>query len=327
MKTSRRQAAVACCGLATMAVVPLQVRADTYPSRPVEFMVPYPAGGLVDVAARILGERFREALGQPVVVVNRPGASSMIGTNAVVRAKPDGYSLLITTSTLTMNVALTPKQVSFDVLSDLAPIAIVATTSQILVVPATQPVRSVRELIELAKARPGKLTFGSGSTGTPSHLAGEQLRSLAGVDILHVPYNGAPPAMNALLAGETSMLFSNLAVAMPQVRAGRIRALAVASPTRSALAPDVPTMAEAGMPMDADQWIGFMAPRGTPTALIQRIAAVLNTALASEDVRAALAKSGIVAEPSSTPASFASVLRQDIDRYRKIVRDAKIRLE
>jgi len=185
----------------------------------------------------------------------------------------------------------------------------------------------VRELIELAKARPGKLTFGSGSTGTPSHLAGEQLRSLAGVDILHVPYNGAPPAMNALLAGETSMLFSNLAVAMPQVRAGRIRALAVASPTRSALAPDVPTMAEAGMPMDADQWIGFMAPRGTPTALIQRIAAVLNTALASEDVRAALAKSGIVAEPSSTPASFASVLRQDIDRYRKIVRDAKIRLE
>jgi tripartite-type tricarboxylate transporter receptor subunit TctC len=310
-----------------MAVVPLQVRADTYPSRPVEFMVPYPAGGLVDVAARILGERFREALGQPVVVVNRPGASSMIGTNAVVRAKPDGYSLLITTSTLTMNVALTPKQVSFDVLSDLAPIAIVATTSQILVVPATQPVRSVRELIELAKARPGKLTFGSGSTGTPSHLAGEQLRSLAGVDILHVPYNGAPPAMNALLAGETSMLFSNLAVAMPQVRAGRIRALAVASPTRSALAPDVPTMAEAGMPMDADQWIGFMAPRGTPTALIQRIAAVLNTALASEDVRAALAKSGIVAEPSSTPASFASVLRQDIDRYRKIVRDAKIRLE
>lgn len=310
-----------------MAVVPLQVRADTYPSRPVEFMVPYPAGGLVDVAARILGERFREALGQPVVVVNRPGASSMIGTNAVVRAKPDGYSLLITTSTLTMNVALTPKQVSFDVLSDLAPIAIVATTSQILVVPATQPVRSVRELIELAKARPGKLTFGSGSTGTPSHLAGEQLRSLAGVDILHVPYNGAPPAMNALLAGETSLLFSNLAVAMPQVRAGRIRALAVASPTRSALAPDVPTMAEAGMPMDADQWIGFMAPRGTPTAVIQRIATVLNTALASEDVRAALARSGMVAEPSSTPASFASVLRQDIDRYRKIVRDAKIRLE
>jgi tripartite-type tricarboxylate transporter receptor subunit TctC len=306
---------------------PGAVLAEEYPTRPIELMVPYPAGGLVDIAARVLGERVRESLGQPMVVVNRPGASSMIGTNAVVRAKPDGHTLLLTTSTLTINAALSPKLVTFDVLTDLAAIAIVATTSQILVVPASVPAASVKELIALARERPGKLTYGSAGVGTPAHLAGEQLRALTGVNMLHVPYNGAPPAMNALLAGDISLMFANPAVAAPQIRAGKIRALAVASPNRSALVPEVPTMAETGLPLNADNWIGFFAPRGTPSAAIQRVTGALHKALAVEDVKATLARSGMLAVQSSTPASFAAFLRQDIDRHRAIARDGQIKVD
>ena len=327
MSTQWPLAPAAWCMSAVVLASPGAVLAEEYPTRPIELMVPYPAGGLVDIAARVLGERVRESLGQPMVVVNRPGASSMIGTNAVVRAKPDGHTLLLTTSTLTINAALSPKLVTFDVLTDLAAIAIVATTSQILVVPASVPAASVKELIALARERPGKLTYGSAGVGTPAHLAGEQLRALTGVNMLHVPYNGAPPAMNALLAGDISLMFANPAVAAPQIRAGKIRALAVASPNRSALVPEVPTMAETGLPLNADNWIGFFAPRGTPSAAIQRVTGALHKALAVEDVKATLARSGMLAGQSSTPASFAAFLRQDIDRHRAIARDGQIKVD
>jgi tripartite-type tricarboxylate transporter receptor subunit TctC len=327
MSTQWPLAPAAWCMSAVVLASPGAVLAEEYPTRPIELMVPYPAGGLVDIAARVLGERVRESLGQPMVVVNRPGASSMIGTNAVVRAKPDGHTLLLTTSTLTINAALSPKLVTFDVLTDLAAIAIVATTSQILVVPASVPAASVKELIALARERPGKLTYGSAGVGTPAHLAGEQLRALTGVNMLHVPYNGAPPAMNALLAGDISLMFANPAVAAPQIRAGKIRALAVASPNRSALVPEVPTMAETGLPLNADNWIGFFAPRGTPSAAIQRVTGALHKALAVEDVKATLARSGMLAVQSSTPASFAAFLRQDIDRHRAIARDGQIKVD
>lgn len=324
---ARGMAVGGCCVLATAMASAPGAHADAFPARPVELMVPYPAGGLVDIVGRVLGDKVRETLGQPMVVINRPGASSMIGTNAAVRARPDGHSLLLTTSTLTMNVALTPKLVQFDVLTDLVPIAIVATTSQILVVAPSVPARTVKDLLALARERPGKLTYGSAGNGTPSHLAGEQLRSLAGIDLVHVPYSGAPPAMNAMLSGEVALQFANPAVAVPQIRAGKVRALAVASPTRSGLVPEVPTMAEAGLPLNADQWIGFFAPRGTPAAVVQRVTEALHKAIASEDVKAVLAQSGMTAVQGNSAASFASFLRQDIENYRKIVQDAKIRVE
>lgn len=309
-----------------LAFIPVSTQADTYPSSPVKLMVPYPPGGLVDIVARVLGEKLQKALGQPMIVENKPGASTIIGTEAVVRAKPDGHSLLLTTSTLTMNVALTPKLMRFDVLKDLVPISIVATTAQILVVPPSLPAQSVKDLIALAKARPGKLTYGSAGNGTPSHFAGEQLRTITGIDILHVPYKGAPPAMNAMLAGDISLQFANPAVAAPHIKAGKIRALAAASMKRSALVPEVPTMGEAGVPLVADQWIGYFAPGGTPPAVIDRIAAVLHEAVELEEVKSILARSGMDTVSSSTPGSFASFLKQDIDKYKRIVQDAHIKV-
>lgn len=325
MKAQIRMALGAWCAFAFL-LNPLFAQADGYPSKPVELMVPYPPGGLVDIVARVLGEKLEKSLGQPVIVENKPGASTIIGTDAVVRSRPDGHTLLLTTSTLTMNVALTPHLMRFDVLKDLAPIAIVATTAQILVVPPSLPAHSVKELVALAKAQPGKLTYGSAGNGTPSHFAGEQLRTLTGIDILHIPYKGAPPAMNALLAGDISLEFANPAVAAPQIKAGKIRALAAASSNRSALVPEVPTMSEAGIPLIADQWIGYFAPGGTPPAIIQRIAAALHEAIKLEDVKAILAKSGMDTVSSSSPASFASFLGHDIDKYKKIIRDAHIEI-
>lgn len=326
MKIPIRHAFGALCALGMLSGTDL-AHSESYPSKPVQIMVPYPPGGLVDIAGRVLGEKLSKASGQPMVIDNRPGASTIIGTEMVVKAKPDGYSLLLTTSTLTMNAALTPKLLRFSVLDDLVPIAIVATTSQILVVTPSLKAHSVKELIALAKSQPGKLTFASAGNGTPAHFAGEQLLTMTGIDVLHVAYKGAPPAMNAQIAGEISFQFANTAVAVPQIKAGKIRALAVASTKRSAMLPDVPTMKEAGIPLIADQWIGFFAPRGTPPGVIDHIVSALHDAIAFEDVKSVLAKSGMETVSSSTPKEFASYLNQDLAKYSRIVRDAHIKAD
>jgi tripartite-type tricarboxylate transporter receptor subunit TctC len=301
--------------------------AQAYPARPVHVIIPWPPGGLVDVLGRVVAEKLQASLGQPFIIENRPGAGGVIGADLAAKAAPDGYTLLLTTSALNMNAAL-PSKLPFDVLKDFDPIVVAATAPSILVVRPDLPVHNVRELIALAKAQPGKLTYASAGNGTPAHLSAELFKTMTGTDMLHVPYKGAPPAMVDQLAGRVDFHFANATVALPYVKAGRIRALAVTSATRSPLVPDIPTMAEAGVPgFEASQWIGFLAPHGTPPDVIERVATAVDQALAHEDVKAALAKQGMDVDGKSTPQAFAGYMKRDLAKWQDVVKRAHITVD
>ena len=300
------------------------LHAQDYPSKPVKVIVPWPPGGLVDLPARLVGEKLQAVLGQPFVIENKPGAGGVIGAEQVAKAAPDGYTIALTTSALNMNAALR-KNLPFDVAKDFEPIAVVAYAPSVLVVHPSLGVKSVQELIALAKSKPGKLSYASAGPGTPAHLSAELFKSMLGLDIVHVPYKGAPPAMADQIAGRIEFHFANAAVALPQVKAGKVRALAVTSPKRFPPLPEVPTMMEAGVPnFEADQWIGFLAPRGTSRAIVDRLSAEINKALANEDLKATLAKSGTTAAAAGTPAAFASYLKQDFAKWAGVVKAANI---
>jgi tripartite-type tricarboxylate transporter receptor subunit TctC len=300
--------------------------ADDYPNKPVRIVVPWPAGGLVDIVARAVGSKLGSALGQPVVVENKPGAGGAIGADTVAKAAPDGHTLVLTTSALTMNAALGTKA-PFS-LEDLEPVAIAAYAPNILVVHPSMPVRSVKDLVALAKSNPGKLTYASAGTGSPAHFSGELFKSLMGLYIVHVPYKGAPPAMIDQIAGRIDFHFANAAVALPQIEAGRVRALAVTSAKRSELLPELPTMAEAGVTdFEADQWLGILAPRGTPPRIVERLSSEINKALAMPDVQSTLAKSGMRVDGTSTPASFRSHYKRDLDKWTQVVKKANITVD
>ncbi len=312
---------------ALLATLAGPLHAQDYPSKPVRVIVPWPAGGLVDLPARIVGEKLQAALGQPFVVENKPGAGGVIGAEQVAKAAPDGYTIALTTSALNMNAALR-KSLPFDVTKDFEPVAVVAYAPSVLVVHPSLGVKSVQELIALAKAKPGKLSYASAGPGTPAHLSAELLKSMLGLDVVHVPYKGAPPAMADQIAGRIEFHFANAAVALPQVKAGAVRALAVTSPKRFAPLPDVPTMMEAGVPnFEADQWIGYLAPRGTSRAIVERLSAEINKALVQEDIKAALARSGMTAAAAGKPAEFAAYLKQDLAKWAGVVRSANIQPE
>lgn len=299
--------------------------AQEYPSKPVHLVVPWPAGGLVDIAARIAAKELQAGMGQPVVVDNKPGAGGVIGADAVAKAAPDGYTLVLTTSALTMNAAL-DRKLPFNVSTDFAPIAAFSYAPSVLVVPPSTGIGSVADLIARAKSRPGKLTYASAGTGSPAHLSGELLKSIAGIDVLHVPYKGAPQAITDLIAGRVDILFANAAVALPQIKAGAVRALAVTSARRLAALPDLPTMVEAGVPnFEADQWLGILAPAGTPSRVLQRLRAETDKALGKEEVRATLAQSGMTAARVATVAEFAAYVRQDLDKWTQVVKAANIK--
>jgi tripartite-type tricarboxylate transporter receptor subunit TctC len=301
--------------------------AAQYPDRPVKVIIPWPAGGLVDILGRAVGSKVSSTLGQPVVIENRTGAGGSIGAEAVASAPADGYTILLSTSALNMNAALGVKT-PFDVRTDLEPIVNGAHAPLILVVAPGLPVESVKDLVALARKEPGRHTFASAGIGSPAHLSGELLKSMAGIDMTHVAYKGAPPAMLDVVAGRVDCLFANIAVGQPQVRAGKVRAIAVTSATRIAAMPDVPTMAEAGMPgFDADQWLGFLAPHGTPAPVIDRLATAINQALATPDVRAILEKNGMTVDGSSTPATFRSYVAQDYRKWSELVTRARIKLD
>lgn len=301
--------------------------AQNYPSKPVKVVVPWPAGGLVDVAGRVVGEKLQAAMGQPFVIENKPGAGGSIGADQVAKAAPDGYTIALSTSALTMNAALRTKT-PFEFPADFEPIALVAFAPSLLVVHPSMGVKSVQELIAAAKAKPGKLTYASAGPGTPAHLSGELFKSMLGLDIVHVPYKGAPPAMTDQIAGRVDFHFANATVALPQVKAGKVRALAVTSASRFAQAPDTPTMAEAGVPnFEADQWIGFLAPRSLPKGVIDRLAAEVGKALANESVRTTLAQSGMSHAAPGTPAEFSAYLRQDLSKWSAVVKAANIQPE
>ena len=306
---------------------PILVAAQPYPSKPIRLVVPFPPGGSLDVVARAIGQKLSEAWGQPVVIDNRPGAGGNIGADVVAKSVPDGYTILEgALSTHAVNVSLYTKM-PYDPIRDFAPITLVAVTPNVLVLNPSLPVNSVGELVAYAKANPGKLSFGSGSNGSAGHLAGELFKAEAGVDMVHVPFKGGAPALQALLAGDTQLMFDNLANSMQQVRAGKLKAIAVTTARRSALVPDLPTLAETGLPgFDIYTWWGFLAPVGTPKEIIAKWNAEVTRILNTPEMRAFFAQQG--AEPApTTPEQFAALIRNEIPKYAKIIRDSGAKVD
>jgi tripartite-type tricarboxylate transporter receptor subunit TctC len=311
---------LAACGILVAVVVAFPVNADTFPSKTVKLVVPFPAGGPLDATGRTIAQKLTEAWGQSVIVENKPGAGGNIGAEYVAKSAPDGYTVVMgALSTHAVNPSLYPKM-PFDAQKDFAPITLVAVTPNVLVVNPSLPVHSVKELIAYAKANPGKLSFGSGSIGSAGHLAGELFKVDAGVDMVHVPYKGAAPAMQGLLAGDTQLMFDNLASAMSQVKGGKLRALAVTTAERSKLVPELPTMAEAGVPgFDISTWYGLLAPAGTPPDVIAKWNADVTKILSAPEMRERLAAQGAEAAPDS-PADFAKFIASELVKYAKIVK-------
>ena len=306
-------------GLA-LAMVVAPAFAQDWPAKPIHFIVPYPAGGPVDAVARLLGQKVGESLHQPVIVENKPGAGGNIGADFVAKAPADGYTILMgAVATHAINPALYPS-IPYDAARDFAPITQVAATPNVLVVNPAVPAKSVKELIEYARKNPGKLNFGSGSTGSAGHLAGELMKSMAGIDMTHVPYKGAAPAMQDLVAGRLDLMFDNLASAQGQIKAGTVRALAVTTAKRSPLAPDLPTIGESGLPgFDISTWFGVFAPAKTPAPVVQKLHDAFAAALALPDVRERMLTLG--AEPvASTPKEFAAYIDAEAKKYARLVK-------
>lgn len=325
-RTSRRFFMLMVAGAAAMPLT-LAAQAPSYPDKPIKLIIPWPAGGLVDVLGRAVGNAVGDALGQPVVVENRTGAGGSMGAATVASAAPDGYTLLLSTSALTMNAALGVKT-SFDLFKDFEPVAIAAYAPSILVCNNDLPVKSVGDLIALAKREPGRRTYGSAGIGSPAHFSGELLKSLAGIDMTHVAYKGAPAAMLDVIAGRVDCLFANITVGQPQIKAGKVRPLAVTSEKRIPTLPDLPTMAEAGVPgFEADQWLGFLAPTGTPGPIVDVLNKEINRALLTANVRTVLEQNGMTVAPATTPTSSRTYIRSDFDKWTSLVKKASIRLE
>ena len=294
--------------------------AQAYPSKPIRFVVPYPPGGPLDTVARLLGAKVGESIGQPVVVDNKPGAGGNIGADIVAKSPADGYTILMgAVATHAINPTLY-KSIPYDPVKDFAPVTQVASTPNVLVVHPSVPASNVREFIAYAKAHPGALNFGSGSTGSAGHLAGELFKSMAGVQMVHVPYKGAAPAMQDLIGGQIQLMFDNLASSLGQIRAGKVRALAVTTLRRSSLAPDLPTIAESGLPgFDISTWFGVFAPGGTPRPVVQRLHDEFVRALRAPEVQARLKTMG--AEPvGNTPQEFAAYIRSESEKYAKVIK-------
>jgi tripartite-type tricarboxylate transporter receptor subunit TctC len=294
-----------------------------YPARPVRIVVPSPPGGGTDIVARVVAHHLSQSFGQQFFVENKPGAGNMIGIEAVARAAPDGYTLLMVASTLALNSVLY-KKVPYDPVKDFTPITLTATAPNVLLVHPSVPARTLQEFIALAKSQPGKLSYGTPGIGTSPHLSMELLKSMAGIDLQHVPYKGTAAAVTDVIGGQIQATFSNALTAKPQVDAGRVRALAITGPKRVEALPNVPPVAEAGVPgYEAMQWYGLVAPAGTPAPIIERLNRETLKALRAADTRERLSSDG--AEPlGSTPAEFAARIRAEIDKWTRVARAAGI---
>ncbi|HUW37801.1 MAG TPA: tripartite tricarboxylate transporter substrate binding protein [Rhodocyclaceae bacterium] len=301
-------------------------RAETYPSKPIKIVVPFPAGGAVDLIARVVGSQLSAQMGQPVIVENKPGASANIGAEYVAKSAPDGYTILLSANGLATNITLFP-HAPVNALRDLAPIAKVGLAPLVLVVPEASPIKSLKDLIATAKKQPGKLTYASAGSGSSNHLGGEMLKLTAHIDVLHVPYKGGAPALTDMLGGRISWMLLNPLEVLPHIKAHQLRALAVASDKRLALLPDVPTAAEAGLPgFDAAVWWGFVAPVKTPKAVVDRLNAEIVKALHDPKTEEKLVKMGVVIEPS-TPEQFGKFLKRETDKWAKVIKAAGIQPE
>jgi tripartite-type tricarboxylate transporter receptor subunit TctC len=301
--------------------------AQAYPSKPIRFVVPYPAGGPLDTVARLTAQKVSEAMKQPVIVDNKPGAGGNIGADLVAKSPADGYTLLMgAVATHAINPALYAKM-PYDAVRDFVPVTQLASTPNVLIVNPAVPASNVREFIAHARANPGKLNFGSGSNGSAGHLAGELFKTMANVDMTHVPYKGAAPAMQDLAGGQIQVMFDNLASALGPMRAGKVKGLAVTTAKRSSLAPELPTVAESGLPgFDINTWFGVFVPAGTPREVVDRVHREFTRALAAPDVREKMLNLG--AEPvGNRPEEFAAYIRREADKYARVVKASGARVD
>lgn len=300
--------------------------AQAFPSKPIKVVVPYTAGGVVDIIARAVGERAAPALGQPVVVENRTGAAGNIGTEAVAQSAPDGYTLVLASPSHTVNVSLYPK-LSWHPIRSFEPVVMVGVIPNLVVVHPSVPARTLAEFVALAKSRPGQLNYASAGAGSSVHLATEMLKQSAGIYLLHIPYRAQPEATTAILTGEVQMMALTMALAKSRVEAGQLRALAVTTPRRSAAMPDLPTVAESGFPgFDVSTWFAYLAPAGTPPDVVRRLNAELATAIRHPDVDKRLRAVGAELNPG-TPQDLRRFLEADVERWAKVVRQAGIKVD
>jgi tripartite-type tricarboxylate transporter receptor subunit TctC len=298
-----------------------------YPAKPIRIVVPFPAAGTTDILARAVGIEMQKAWGQPVVVENRPGAGGNLGSDMVAKAAPDGYTLLVgAVSPQAINVTLYPKM-PYDVMRDFAHITLIAAVPNLLEVHPSVPVKTVKELIDLAKSKPGQLSYASSGNGTSIHLSAELFKTMAGVDMLHIPYKGSAPAVTDLIAGQVQLMFDNLPSSIAQVKAGKLRPIAVTTLKRSPALPDVPTIAESGLPgYDASSWFGMHAPAGTPKDIISKIHGVVTKSLQAPEMIERLSTQG--AQPvGNTPEEFTEFLRVEIAKWARVVKASGARVD
>ena len=311
-------------GLAAVALCSGAQASEAYPGRPIRLLMPAAPGGPVDVIGRTVGAGLAEALGQQIVMDNRAGAGGIIGSEILVHAAPDGYTLMFAHSgPLAIESAMHSK-LSYDPLKDFAPVSLVAESPYALIVAPSSPAKSVKDLVALVKSRPGKFHFGSGGIGTGLHMAGELLNVAAGIKMVHVPYKGAAPSMTAMMGGEVDTMFNGVSSALPHVKAGRIRALAVSTAKRSALFPELPTVAESGLKYETGGWYGLVAPARTPKAITGKVQASLHKALNAPDMKQRLAAQGIEGI-ASTPEQLTKHLRSELDKWTAVVKAAGLK--
>jgi tripartite-type tricarboxylate transporter receptor subunit TctC len=292
--------------------------ADDYPSRPVKWVVGYPAGGTTDILARLIGQWLAEHLGQQFIIENRPGAGNNIGTEAVIHAPPDGYTVLLVNPANGINTSLY-RNLNFDFIRDIAPVAGLTRVPNVMEVTPSLPAKTVQEFIDYAKANPGKINMASSGNGTSVHLSGEMFKMMTGVNLLHVPYRGAAPALTDLISGQTQVMFDNMPSSIEQIKAGKLRALAVTTATRSPALPDVPTVAETVPGYEASAWFGMGAPKGTPPEVINKLNQAINAALADPTIQARLADLGGIVM-AGTPADFGKVIVDETQKWGKVVK-------
>jgi tripartite-type tricarboxylate transporter receptor subunit TctC len=300
--------------------------AQDYPTKPIKIIVPFGAGGPADVFSRQLGQHLSESLKQPVVIEDRPGAGSIIGSNEVAKAAPDGYTLLAMSNTHTVNESLLPNK-PFQLMRDFVPVAGINSSDLIMVIHPGVPAKNLKEFIALAKSKPGALNYASSGTGTPYHMAGELFKALSGTDLVHVPHKASGEMRNSVIGGHVQMGFDAITTMASNVKAGQVRALGTSGSKRSSVLPDVPTIAEAGVPgYESTIWLGIMAPAGTPKAIVDKLNAEINKAINRPDVKAAWDKQGAVPLVMS-PSEFDAYLRKDIEKWAKVVKSAGIKAQ
>jgi tripartite-type tricarboxylate transporter receptor subunit TctC len=325
MKLPRRKFMRLAAGAAVLPVVPRLARAQAYPSRPVRIVVPFPAAGLSDIVTRLIGQWLSERLGSPFVIENRPGAASNLGTEIVVNAPPDGYTLLNLSSANATNATMYEK-LNFNFIRDIAPVASLVRFPYVIEVNPSVPIKTIPELIGYAKANPGKLSFASAGTGTPAHIAGELFKQTTGIDMVHVPYRGAALALTDLIGGQVQVMVDNMAASLEHIRAGRVRALAVTTAARLEWLPDVPTVGEFVPGFEASSMNGVGAPKRTPTEIVDQLNKEINTALTDPKLKVRIAELGLTPLVGS-PADLERLIANETEKWGKVIRAANIKAD